>query len=323
MSYSVGKAIRELNNKNDNIYYLSGDDYFLQKFFITSLEKTYSNEYKTRYFNFEEEMDVKIFFEEIVSNSLFSSKDIFIIRNITRISINNKDNILEYINNPKEDLIIILVSDDYYTKNKFSQSLASRVKLIDTRTPFPNKVREWINYYVKTKKIDIDYSLLDDIISFNNDEISTIINEIEKIYLANNCDKISYDNIDNTSKSDKNIRPWHFLDSLGDKNIQKSTSIIAALQKNGYSIIPIMINLYNFYMCMLFYKNNLGNTFSYGLNKIINNNMIQYSKKYSVNEISNIIIDLKNMDILIKTTNLNHMSLISIFIIKICQEYYG
>ena len=41
MSYSVGKAVRELNNKNDNIYYLSGDDYFLQKFFITSLEKTY------------------------------------------------------------------------------------------------------------------------------------------------------------------------------------------------------------------------------------------------------------------------------------------
>ena len=56
MSYSVGKAIRELNNKNDNIYYLSGDDYFLQKFFINSLEKTYSNEYKTRYFNFEEEI---------------------------------------------------------------------------------------------------------------------------------------------------------------------------------------------------------------------------------------------------------------------------
>ena len=52
MSYSVGKAIRELNNKNDNIYYLSGDDYFLQKFFINSLEKTYSNEYKTRYFNY-------------------------------------------------------------------------------------------------------------------------------------------------------------------------------------------------------------------------------------------------------------------------------
>ena len=73
MSYSVGKAVRELNNKNDNISYLSGDDYFLQKFFIDSLEKTYSNEYKTRYFNFEEEMDVKIFFEEIVSNSYDTS----------------------------------------------------------------------------------------------------------------------------------------------------------------------------------------------------------------------------------------------------------
>ena len=34
-------------------------------------------------------------------------------------------------------------------------------------------------------------------------------------------------------------------------------------------------------------------------------------------------LELKNMDILVKSTTLNHENLISILIIKICQGYYG
>ena len=105
MAYSVGKAIRQLNKEIDNIYFLSGDDYFLQKFFITNLNKKFQTGYSPRYFNFEEDEDVKIFLEEISGISLFSKKDIFIIRNLSRISKNNKDEILAYINNPKDDLI--------------------------------------------------------------------------------------------------------------------------------------------------------------------------------------------------------------------------
>ena len=60
MVYSVGKAIRQLNKEIDNIYFLSGDDYFLQKFFITNLNKKFQTGYSPRYFNFEEDEDVKI-----------------------------------------------------------------------------------------------------------------------------------------------------------------------------------------------------------------------------------------------------------------------
>ena len=65
MVYSVGKAIRQLNKVIDNIYFLSGDDYFLQKFFITNLNKKFQIEHSPRYFNFEEDEDVEIFLEEI------------------------------------------------------------------------------------------------------------------------------------------------------------------------------------------------------------------------------------------------------------------
>ena len=51
--------------------------------------------------------------------------------------------------------------------------------------------------------------------------------------------------------------------------------------------------------------------------------MDKYLSNYTKSEVMNIIIDLKNLDVLVKTTSLNHNNLIYIFIIKICQGYYG
>ena len=64
-------------------------------------------------------------------------------------------------------------------------------------------------------------------------------------------------------------------------------------------------------------------SFYYGLNKIISSNISRYKNNYKNDEIMNIIVDLKNIDILVKSTTLNHENLISILIIKICQGYYG
>jgi len=322
MVYSVGKAIRQLNKGIDKIYFLSGDDYFLQRFFIKNLNKKFNIEQSPRQFNFEEDQDIKIFLEEISAISLFSKKDIFIIRNLSRISKNSKDEILGYLNNPKDDLIIIFISNDFYSKNKFFHSISSKVKTVDTRTPFPNKIREWIRYYLKINKIDIDYSFLDELIYSNNDEIETIIGEVEKIYLANGCNKVTHEAIDGIFKKGKNIRPWHLLDSIGKKDCKSSINYIESLQLGGYTIIPLLINFYNLFNTMLLHKQNPGVS-SYGLNKIINSNIGRYINNYDENEIMNIIVELKNMDILIKSTTLNHENLMSILIIKICQGYYG
>ena len=323
MAYSVGKAVREIKKKTDYFYFLSGDDYFLQNFFISNLNKINNFEYKVRYLNFEEDLDVIFFLEEISSVSLFNNKDILVLRNLTKLSNDKKEEILDYLNSPKDSLIAIFISEDFYSKNKFFHSLSIKAKTIDTRTPFPNKIREWVKYYLKTQNIVIDYSYLDDIIYANNDEIITIINEVEKLYLENDCKEIRFNNNNNNSNSNKNIRPWFLQDSLGDKDIKKSIRNIELLQLSGYSIIPIIINLYTFYNhILLSYDNNDSSSYQYGLNKIIVSKLNKYSSNYSKIELMNILIDLKNIDLLVKTTSLYHANLIYTFMIKICDGYY-
>ena len=152
MSYSVGKAIREINsNKISHSYFLSGNDYFLQNFFIKRLTLKLNDISSPKYLNFEEETDQKLLLNELENLSLFSNKGLYVIRNFNKISPNLKNTIIQYISKPNSDNIIIFVSDDFYSKNKFLTSIANQSFSVDTRTPFPNKIREWVNYYIKTQ----------------------------------------------------------------------------------------------------------------------------------------------------------------------------
>ena len=82
MVYSVGKAIRQLNKGIDKIYFLSGDDYFLQRFFIKNLNKKFNIEQSPRQFNFEEDQDIKNFVATLVGIRLSTeSVTAFISRN--------------------------------------------------------------------------------------------------------------------------------------------------------------------------------------------------------------------------------------------------
>ena len=100
-------------------------------------------------------------------------------------------------------------------------------------------MRSWSNIF-------IDNIILDDIINANNDEIITILNEIEKLYLINGCSQIAYDEKQHISSNHKNIRPWQLIDSIGKKDNIYSIKKIEYLQYIGYQVIPLVIILYNF-----------------------------------------------------------------------------
>ena len=80
--------------------------------------------------------------------------------------------------------------------------------MVDTRTPINNqKIKEWVNYYFKAENINIDYSLLDYLVNNFSNDISTIINEVEKYYLISDNKNIDSKIIqsDYQSKTYKNL----------------------------------------------------------------------------------------------------------------------
>ena len=163
--------------------------------------------------------------------------------------------------------------------------------------------------------------IANDIIYSNNHQISTILNEIEKLYLINNCNKIEYKFSNSISKNKNNIRIWNLLDSIGNKDVKISLDYLDSILYNNFCIVQITISMYNLYFNLYSY-NETGNSSNLGLNKIISNNLVKYSKKYRHSEIKQIIMELKNIDLISKTSNFNHKNLLTILIVKICYGYY-
>ena len=321
MDISVGKAIRGINKEGIKpAYFLKGDDFYLQKFFTTYVNETFDNSIKVKYIDLSDSTDLDLFFNDLSSISLFSNKNIFSIRNFSRLSVNNKKYLMKYFDNPNNDNILLFVLDDYALKNKFSKELHSKCIQIDTNTPFfKNKIKDWTTYFMKTNNIKLDYYIVDDLINSYGDNISNVINEIEKLSLITNKRDIKVDDYKSTYKN-RNLKNWNLMNEMGNKNLRESIDVFNSLIINGASLIPMISSLFIFYLNLLQSETKPND---YRINKTISSRMNTYIKKYTNEEIVNIIIELRNLDVISKSSSVDSKLLFHPFIIKVCKGYYG
>ena len=323
MDFSVGKAIRSINKDGlKPAYFLRGDDFFLQNFFTKYINKKFDKSIKIKHLDLGDNNDIELLFNDLSSISLFSSKNIFCIRNFSKLSKSSKDQLLSYFTNPNEDVILVFVLDDFSIKNKFSKDLHSKCVKVDTNTPFfNNKIKDWAKYYMQVNKINLDYNVVEDLINSYGDNISNVVNEIEKLHLITCKRNIKIDDYKSTYKN-RNLKVWNLMNALGNKNLDQSVKIFDNLTVNGISIVPVVSNLFAFYFTILKSYNSTSIN-DYRINKTIQSKIPLYNKLYDKEEILNIIVDLRNIDVLSKSTSLDSKLLFDPFIIKVCKGYYG
>ncbi len=323
MEFSVGKAIRSINKEGlKSAYFLRGDDFYLQNFFTKFVNKKFDSSVKVKHIDLSDNNDVELLFNDLSSMSLFSSKNIFSIRNFSKLSKNNKDQLLSYFLNPSDDNVLIFILDDFLLKNKFLKDLHSKCIKVDTNTPFfNNKIRDWVKYYMQINKINLDSYVIDDLINSYGDNIANVINEIEKLFLITRKRDIKIDDYKSSYKN-RNLKVWNLMDSIGKKDLYTSINVFDSLIINGISVIPIVSNLFAFYFMILNSYDNISVN-DYRINKTIQSKVKVYKSQYNESEILNIIIELRNIDVLSKTTSLDTKLLFHPFIVKICKGYYG
>ena len=101
MEFSVGKIVRNINSAGlDPAYFLLGDDSYLQKFFNNYVRNKFDAWLKIKYLNLTDNADQDLLFNELNSMTLFSSKNIYVIRDFVRLNTENKKYLLKYLLKP-------------------------------------------------------------------------------------------------------------------------------------------------------------------------------------------------------------------------------
>ena len=312
---SLGQAIKKIRQKDfSNSYFLYGNDIFMQDFFIKQFQSINSNfESYLYYIGYDQPETI---FNELSNISLFGSNKIIIIKNINRFTPKAKKELIEHLTKSDINHHIILVKNNYDSRNKFVDSIIKNTTAIDVRTPFENQMAEWIKYFSKLEKIDIDMMEIKNYIDSYGSNIANVMNYIRIDFLSQSYSKTS---------SNRTYNLWNFQDSIAKKQISKSLNIYESITTNGNSLNLILIYLFNLYYSIYmhsYYNNDSSLNYNFTINKIIQSRIGMYSKKYSQTEIESIISEINTIDFLSKNQSINISNRILCLISNICTGYY-
>ena len=114
------------------------------------------------------------------------------------------------------------------------------------------------------------------------------------------------------------------MDHLGYKRLDNTLIVYQSLINHGYSNIQILIKLYQFFDFISNNKlNKTNDKQSFMFNKIIMNRLGTYMNKFTINELDNILLELRNIDIKLKTTSIKERLFFHPLFINICKGVYA
>ena len=308
------KAIRLIQN-NDilPVYYLKGEDQFLQKFFIEKLcDSIFSDNIVDKNLLTPNEMSGKEIIDIILSSDLFSTKKLFILRDPQQLKGRAIKDLLDYCSNALPNHILVLVNDNYLENSSFSKAIIKSTEPINVSTPISKDLIKWARFFFQENSKTADSSIIEEIVENYGDSIYNIKNEIDKLSLINNDPIIKYDDINSSSTWKRSRQRWELMSAIGKRDLDRSIILSKEIIGESDTMISLVYPLTAFFQEMLYAKMNNGtfvNPKSYiPLSNSIKNNISTYANGYQKEKIEKSIRELIKIETKQKTSNSNDES---------------
>ena len=294
----------------DNIYFLKGEDQFLQNFFIDKLFiNIFSDTQGYKKFFTTNEFSGKEIIDSILSIDLFVSKKLFVIKEPQKIKGKPSDELLKYCNDPSDNHFLVLINDNFADFDSFSKKMPKNILKLNVSTPLHSELLKWAKFFIKENAKTISTELLNEIVENCGDSLYNIKNEIYKICLLNNEEEIKKDYFNSETFFLRGRKRWELMNSIGIRDLEKSIKLAKSIINSSESMVSMIFPLMTFFQEILFFKMNDG-TFikpnSYiPLSPSIQNNLGDFSRYFRKDEIELAIRKLKEIEIKQKTSNID------------------
>ena len=319
-SYTLKDIFLKLNKGEMNqVYFLKGDDYFLQEYFIKKVEKyIFGDDASHRELLMPDDMSSQEIIDRISQADLFSSQKYFIIRNPQQIKGKAQDELLQFCFNPTPNHFLVIIIDDYYSSLKIAKELQKVLGSIDVRKPFEKELRSWTNQLFADQGIDPPPSVVQAVLDMAGDSVYHIANQVDKICLGlGEEDKLTPEFVQQFSGWNREYQKWEFLNAVGQKNLSKPllTGNDYIFRNDMISLLPSFTALFQE---MLFIHMNNGTSQPFRgyipLTNGVKNKLSAHAKKYTKKEIETNLALLGDIDKSIKTSSENDESLLTRFL---------
>ena len=227
------------------VYFLKGNDHFLQNFLIDELAKEiFVNQNENRILMLPDEMSGKEIVDRLTTMDLFSERKLFILRDPQKLKGKASSDLISLCENSIDNHFIVLINDDWIAKTAFFKKIETFINPIDVQTPFINEMKKWANYLIK-KRGKVAVSKVQQImVDMAGDSVAHLDNEIEKICLfIGERNNIEAEDIEQFSGWKRDRQRWEFLTALANKDYSKSIKLGKAIVTKHDSMIALVYPL--------------------------------------------------------------------------------
>ena len=284
------------------VYYLKGNDYYLQHLFIDKLsEKYFGPSKKEKILMLPDDMSGKEIIDRLTTTDLFADKKIFIIREPQKVKGKASMDLINICKEPIEGHVIVLVNDDWALRSTFFSKIEGHHPQIDVQTPFLNDMKKWAKYFIKQRgKISNTY-VEELLVNIAGDSLMHLNNEVEKICLiVGDRNNIEVGDVQHFSGWKRDRQRWEFLLALGGKDYPRSMSLGRSIITQSETMLSLLIPLTALFQEMLFYKLKNGTLNDFGgyvpLPPSVKKRISNFSRSFEIIEIEKALKALGDID---------------------------
>lgn len=303
---SYGDILRQVKTgKIVPVYLLAGNDAFLEDYFVSEVVQQFLPPgSKKMIYSLDDDRAEEVL-AELSAYSLFQTRQVLVVRQAQRIAGAARDELVAYAAAPNPEKCLLLVMEDYQPAKGMHKRLGKVIPVVDTRPPFPDKIRTWANYYAGLKGHTLEPEALDQLMALVGDSVGHVVSELEKIFSQLDAgDKVGPEMVQIQVGADKSFQLWRLQEALALRDTSFSLRILVSLLEYGTQPTQIIAGLTALFSQLLFIQSRTTDDRVYtGLNKPVASKLGRMGQLYSPAETALILRRLLAADVKLKSSN--------------------
>lgn len=282
---------------------MAGGDAYLEDAFVQSVcERFMPSEAKKIIFAMDDDRGEDLM-AELSAYSLFQTKQVLLVRQPQQLSGKVREELIKYVGMPNHEKCLILVLEDH-TPGKGLHKALKGVTVIDTRPPFPDQIRSWVNDFAKDKGHPIPADALDMVITLAGDSVGHAVSELNKICSQlDEGDTITIELVRELIGSGRMYHTWHLQEALAQRKTSQAVKVLVSLMDFGANPVQLVNAMATLFMQLLFMQSRTIDSSAWtGLNKVVTKQLDRMRALYRPQETARILQVLLAADISIKSS---------------------
>ena len=250
---SFQKALASLRKNLQPVYYLYGEEMYLQDTFLSEIYSVFEKQYNdqwAKYMYHVNDIESDQILGELVSQSLFSEPKVIVIKEVAELNASGKSALVDYVRNPDQDIVLILIKESPKLTDTFSKSIKEYAVTVEVRTPWLHEMDSWLQYLLDVKNMKASQEVKAELIDLAGESVKQLENELDKIaiYISEDTRTITIDLLRKFIGETRTHSVFEFVDVLSTKSLSKILDYLFSLLEEGVTVSYIVKITADFYI---------------------------------------------------------------------------